>query len=743
MMASRTETVVGSVERITYRNDESGYVVARLRPENQPANVVTIVGVLPGVFEGERIEAKGEWQKHRKFGMQYHVSDFKSLDPVTIPGIRKYLASGLIKGIGPVYAERIVKKFGDQTLDILDKQTNRIREVPGIGSKRAELIKDAWKSQRQIREVMIFLASQGISASYAVRIYKSYGYKSLSVLRENPYQLADDIFGVGFLTADKIAKQIGVGSTEPARLESGLKYLLNQATDKGHLYLPEEELIKSASLLLEVSESDLVPVLDSLVRVGHLVKESENIFLPAFFNAENELAEMLMRLMNAPPITFDVAVARQFLSDPQGSDGPQFNQKQKSAVERSLKHKILVITGGPGTGKTTLVRGILQLFSHLEQKILLASPTGRASKRLSETTGRQALTIHRLLEFDGKSRSFNRNARNQLQCDGLILDEMSMVDTVLARNLLSAIPINARLVMVGDADQLPSVGAGNVLRDIIESGAVPTVQLDEVFRQEADSQIVMNAHRINSGLMPDLSRKDPPTRDGERAAKAATLPKDDFGDLLFAKIEEPEQGADIIINLCAEKLPARYGYDPMKDIQILTPMYRGVLGADNLNRLLQSSLNPTGQSVKRGNQELRRGDRVMQIRNNYDKSVFNGDVGIVKSIRPEDEKLSVDFGPIVNYDYTDLDELALAYAITVHKSQGSEFRVVIMPLVTQHYLMLQRNLLYTAVTRAKELIILVGSKKALAMAIKNNYVQKRNTRLMERLVQNSRGVSGS
>jgi exodeoxyribonuclease V alpha subunit len=726
------KTLTGTIERITYQNEENNYVVARLRVDGGSTNLVTIVGTLPAVFEGERIRAEGEWQKHRKFGYQFHVTEFTSLPPTTVQGIQKYLGSGLISGIGPVYAEKIVKTFGLDTLRMLDESPERVKEIDGIGKKRAQQIREAWQSQKQVREVMLFLAGHGVGTGYAIKIFKQYGHQTLAVLRKNPYQLADDIWGIGFLTADKIAKNIGVSEHEPARIESGIKYSLNLATEQGHLYLPKSELVQSGSELLKLPEGALSEVYKALVRLGHLIEERDCVFLPQYHQAETELAQMLIRLLNAPFRRIGKDLAQGWLEKIR-TQGVEYNQKQKEAIFRSLSEKVLVITGGPGTGKTTLVQGIIQLFAQLRQTVRLAAPTGRAAKRLSETTGQPAFTIHRLLEFEGGRRQFNRNAKYPLHLDVLILDEVSMVDTLLARHLLEALPTTARLILVGDVDQLPSVGAGNVLKEIIRSKRIPVVLLDEIFRQERDSMIVQNAHRINRGLTPEMTRKSPGESRRYASGSHRIRPRDDFGDLLFVQEEEPENALSLILELCAEKLPNRYGYDPIRQIQILTPIYKGILGADNLNKMLQDRLNPNALATQIGKHEFRVKDRVMQIRNNYDKMTFNGDIGHINLIDLKDQKVIVDFDMPVTYEFSELDEMVLAYATTVHKSQGSEFPVVIMPIVTQHYIMLQRNLLYTALTRARELMILIGTKKALGMAVRNNQVQERNTRLAERL----------
>ncbi len=730
--------LTGTIERITYQNAENDYVVAQLRLEIPTKDLVTIVGTLPAAFEGERLQVEGEWQKHLKFGEQFRVQKILTLPPVTLNGLRLYLGSGLIRGIGPVYADKIVAKFGLATLKILDEQPQRLCEVDGIGDKRSELIRSAWRSQQEIKEIMMFLAEHGVSSTYALTVYKEYGKSTLTVLRQNPYQLAEDIYGIGFLTADKIAKNLGVADDEPARIEAGIKYTLNQAAEQGHLFLPREELVRTSSELLHVTAVQLEEVCRVLCQVSHLIEEEGAIYLPAFYHAEKGLAERLLQMQNAPTPAIGGTKALQESHFLFGGQKLDYNRQQQAALRAVLSKKLLIITGGPGTGKTTLVNGIIRIFENLGQMVQLCAPTGRAAKRLTETTGHKAQTIHRLLEYEPQEHAFKHDSRQPLRLDVLIVDEMSMVDCTLAYHLVQALPLAARLILVGDVDQLPSVGAGNVLRDLIDSNFITTIQLTEIFRQAHDSQIIVNAHQINSGLLPDLTRKGEGEKQASKIKPGRLLPRQDYGDFLFVQEEEPEKIVGMIQELCQIKLPQRYGYRSLQDIQILTPMYRGALGADNLNQVLQETLNPGKPALKRSQFELRVGDRVMQIRNNYDRRVFNGDLGFIRNVDREEQKLTVAFDKVVSYDFSDLDELVLAYAITVHKSQGSEHPVVIMPLVTQHYIMLQRNLLYTAVTRAKELLILLGTKKALALAVKNNQVVQRYTRLHQRLNVTSR-----
>lgn len=723
----------GTIERITYRNEENNYIVARFLPEDAGKEVITIVGTLPAAVTGERMQITGEWQKHNKFGYQFQVKKLTVLLPVTKKGIENYLGSGLIKGIGPAYAQKIVHKFGFETFNVLDHDPDRLSEVEGIGEKRLNMIKQAWKSQSAVREIMVFLAERGISSTYALKIFKEYGNQTLSVLKQNPYRLADDIFGIGFLTADKIARNLGVDEDEPARIEAGIKYVLTRATEQGHLFLPEVELFRASSDLLNIPKQKVTIVCEELYRVSHLVNDNGAVYLNLLYNVEKGLAERLIQLKKAPVTLLNTEKIWRDTEKLRRLQGVEYSSRQKEALIEALKEKLLVITGGPGTGKTTIVKGIIQIFEYLGRRVFLTAPTGRAAKRLAESTGRRAQTIHRLLEFDPAVKQFKHNQKYPLRADMVIVDEMSMVDCTLAFHLVKAVPLNARLIIVGDVDQLPSVGAGNVLREIMDSGCVATVHLNEIFRQAQDSQIIINAHRINRGLMPNLELKKVQKREESVSSRFRLLPRDDYGDFLFVQEDDPEQIVSLIRELCEVKLPRRYNYKPKQDIQILTPMYRGILGADNLNRVMQEALNPNTKKISRGSYELRVGDRVMQIRNNYDKKVFNGDLGFVQQIDAEEQTVLILFEKSVEYDFSELDELVLAYAITVHKSQGSEYPVVIMPITTQHFIMLQRNLLYTAITRAKELNVLLGSTKALALAIKNNKVSKRNTRLAWRL----------
>jgi len=714
------EKLEGTIERITYQNEKTGYVIARLQPKHGASRLrgqsglTTIVGKIASINPGENVVLSGFWTSHPKYGRQFKVMEYRVVYPSTTEGIRRYLGSGLIKGIGPVSAKRIVKHFGRQALDVIEHQLDRLIEVEGIGPKRVEMIRKAWEQQKQIKEVMLFLQSHNVSTAYAVKIYKHYGEDAVRVVRDNPYRLAKDVWGIGFITADKIARNLGVEEDSPQRIEAGVRYVLRQAAERGHVFLPIEKLVENSAEILKVP-AELVPAsIRALKESGDVIIEDNRVYLPPFFHSEAEVAKNLALLIGRPKLSPRQQWIEQQINGLEKEEGITFAPQQRMAIRKALTEPVVVITGGPGTGKTTITRAIIRLCNKTKQRLLLCAPTGRAAKRLSEITGREAKTIHRLLEFDPQKLTFNKNEFNPLAVDTLIVDEVSMIDILLMHSLLKAVPQEASLILVGDADQLPSVGAGNVLKDIIASERVEVVRLTEIFRQAQQSRIVTNAHQINQGFFPEIRNRK-------------------TGDFFFIEEENPAQVVEIIRDLCVRRLPAHYGYHPIEDIQVLSPMYRGETGAINLNRLLQQTLNPNGQSYKRGESEFRVGDKVMQIVNNYNKEVFNGDIGRIAEIDLECQTMKVGFDHLVTYDFTEIDELVLAYAISVHKSQGSEHKAVVMPIITQHYLMLQRNLLYTAVTRAKELLVLVGTKKALAIAVKNNRVIERHTWLSQRL----------
>jgi exodeoxyribonuclease V alpha subunit len=706
----------GQIERITYHNEENHYTIARIRLEDRK-NLVTIVGNIASLAPGEVLRLMGIWERHPTYGEQFRVTSYESLVPATIKGIERYLGSGLIKGIGPVMAKRLVEKFGPATLDVIETDTARLQEVEGIGSKRIGMIQTAWAEQKEVRNVMLFLQGHEVSSSYAAKIYRQYGKASIRVVRENPYRLAEDIFGIGFLTADKIAMKLGIPKDSAMRAEAGIMHVLQKLADEGHVYYPHEPLIEECRNILDIETAAVRNALEKTATEKKIVVENDAVYLAGYFASEVGIAGAITALLEAPKdlARYNSEKAIQWV---QKELQISLAEGQRMAVKAALEKKVVVITGGPGTGKTTIIKAILRIYEGAGLRALLAAPTGRAAKRMSEAAAHEAKTIHRLLEFSPRTAEFRRNEQSPLDADLVVVDEASMVDTLLMYHFIKAVPRHATLLLVGDVDQLPSVGAGNVLSDIIDSGAIPTARLNEIFRQSQQSLIIVNAHRINHGEFPVLTSV---------AGKVQ--------DFYFIEVEEPEEVCRRIIELCAGKIPARFGFDPIADIQVLAPMHRGTVGASNLNAELQKHLNRSGVEFVRGGKVLKAGDKVMQIRNNYDKDVYNGDIGRVAAIDREEQELSVDFdGRRVPYDFIELDELVLAYAVSVHKSQGSEYPAVVMPLLTQHYLMLQRNLLYTAVTRGKKLVVLIGTKKALAIAIKNNRPRLRYTRLRERLI---------
>ncbi len=715
----------GVIDRITYRNEENGYTVAKLKCNDLTGQECTIVGNFASLAAGETVRAEGEWVLHADYGRQFKVERLTPLAPATKEAIEKYLGSGMIKGIGPVTAARLVKKFGLQTLDVIEQTPERMTEVDGLGPQRAEVIARAFAEQRHVRDVMLFLRSYDISPAYAQRIYRRYGSRTMEVLRENPYRLASEVFGIGFKTADRIAQSMGLPADSPHRADACLRYVLGAAGDEGHTFLPSGDLFERAGEALGLPGETLGGGLDRLAAAGEVVVDGvDGVFLASYYRAETEVAERLTDCLRAGSGRAERGT--HLIADAEAASGITLAGQQREAVATALVVPVLVITGGPGTGKTTITRTLLSCFDRLRWKVELAAPTGRAAKRMTEACRREARTIHRLLEYgfdEPRGVTFRRNADRPLEADAVIVDEMSMVDIALMQSLMRAVRPGTKLVLVGDADQLPSVGAGNVLRDIIASGVVPVVRLTEVFRQAADSQIVANAHRINSGRFPDLNGKE--------------------SDFFFMEEADPDKARDLIVQLVSKRLPPFLNVDPLQDIQVITPMRRTSLGVERLNADLQEALNPEAgdrQALAAHGAVFRRGDKVMQIRNNYEKEVFNGDIGIVAEVDLEEGEVLVSYpaagGPLrVAYDRTELDEIVLAYATSVHKSQGSEFPVVVMPVTTQHYVMLQRNLLYTAVTRAKRLVVLVGTKKALGIALNNNRVETRYSALAGRLAK--------
>lgn len=698
------------VERITYQNPENGYSVMRVKVKGYD-ELVTLVGNLLEVPAGSVLLCEGDWKVDKRYGSQFVAQTWEEVMPATLYGIEKYLGSGLVKGIGPKFAQLIVNRFGLDTIEIIETDIERLYEVPGIGRKRVEKIAESWEKQKDIKNVMLFLQGYGVSTAYAAKIYRQYGKESIDTVKTNPYKLADDIWGIGFKTADTIASKMGYEKNDLRRLKSGVTYTLSHMAEEGNVYAEEEQLVKSAIELLDADEAPVRQAISEMLQSEDLIADAEAIYMPPFYYAEVGAANRLNKLLdcvegNLFNIIPDISVISK-------QTGIEYDEVQAEAIREAVSSKVMVLTGGPGTGKTTTTQGIIAALKAMGLRILLAAPTGRAAKRMSEATGMEAKTIHRLLEYNPKD-GYKRNDDNPLEGDALIVDECSMIDLLLMNNLMKAIPAGMRLVLVGDIDQLPSVGAGNVLRDIIDSKRIPVIRLTRIFRQAQESRIVMSAHAINKGVFPDTSN-------GKNT------------DFFFIQQEDPEQAVDTIVKLVKERLPNAYKR-PTSDIQVLTPMQRGVVGAANLNMALQTVLNPGQVSLNRSGYSFRQGDRVMQLRNNYDKEVFNGDLGYIERVDMEDRTLFVCFdGRTVEYDVSELDELTLAYATTIHKSQGSEYPIVVMPVLMTHYVMLQRNLIYTGITRAKKICVLVGTKKALSFAIRNLSVLKRNTKLKERL----------
>jgi exodeoxyribonuclease V alpha subunit len=732
-----SEQLRGIVERVTYYNEETGYSVVRLDVPGQ-RDLVSVVGNLPEVQPGESLRLEGTWATHQLYGRQFRVERCEQVLPATVEGIKKYLGSGLVKGVGPVTAERIVQRFGADTLRMLDEEPRRLREALGVGKKRAAAIAQAWEEQKHIREVMLFLSSHGVTTGLAVKIYKTYGDDALTVVQEDPYRLARDIWGVGFKTADKIARDLGLPPDSPSRVQAGVAYALGQQADEGHVYAPEPDLTKEAAELLEVPTelvADAIEALDAgeIVRRetltyssppqegtegGHTLKEEQAVYLSPFYYGEVGVTNRLRALVESPAtrlLPFRSVDWDNLLRQVTRDSEIELSSQQQEAVQAALTHKVTVLTGGPGTGKTVSVRTVIAALEALGCRYALCAPTGRAAKRLSEATDRPAKTVHRMLEYSPLD-GFRRNEENPLEVDCLIVDESSMLDLLLTNHLLKAVDPSAHVLFVGDIDQLPSVGAGDVLRDVIGSDRAAVVRLTTIFRQAADSGIVVNAHRINRGEFPILNEYD---------------------DFYFFSKEEPEEAADLLVDVVQRRVPEKFGFDPVDEVQVLAPMYRGACGVANLNTRLQEALNPASPKKperRMGGRLFRVGDKVMEVQNNYLKEVFNGDIGRVTKIDSVEQTLTVviDGRPVV-YDWGETDELVHAFAVSVHKSQGSEYPTVVIPMLTQHYLMLQRNLFYTAITRAKQLVVLVGTRRAIAIAVKNNKVRERHSGLSVRL----------
>lgn len=727
MPADNLTDLRGQIERVTYTNAENNYTVARVKVYGRK-DLVTVVGHIVNPTPGEVISMKGEWINHPKYGEQFNLAFCQSTTPATVYGIEKYLGSGLVKGIGPVMAKRIVKKFKEETLNVIESDIERLADIEGIGKKRIGMIQKAWDEQKEIRVIMIFLQSHGVSSGYSAKIYRQYGNDSIRIVKENPYRLATDIFGIGFVTADKIAQNIGFAKDSELRAEAGILHVLHEMADEGHVYYAYEPLIEKCREILGIDREIIAKAIGTLALDKRIVIEDlkeeirdfkgdrRAVYLAAFHAAETGLSTRLKTIIRTPRTLrkIDPGKAIQWIQEKLGI---VLADKQIEAVRCLAENKVMVVTGGPGTGKTTIINAFIRIFSGIQAGILLAAPTGRAAKRMMEATGHEAKTIHRLLEYSRRKGGFQKDGDSPLDCDLLIIDEASMIDTLLMHHLLKAVPANATLILVGDVNQLPSVGAGNVLRDLIESQTVPVVELNEIFRQARESSIIVGAHRINEGKMPNL-----------------TSSRDETNDFYFIEQEDPRKVMELIISLVKERIPKKFGFDAIDDIQVLTPMYRGIVGASNLNIELQNALNPGDQGVSRFGRLYKVNDKVMQIANNYDKEVYNGDIGrIVRIDREEQEIVVIMDDREVAYDYSELDELVHAYALSIHKSQGSEYPAVVIPILTQHYILLQRNLLYTGVTRGKKLVVMIGTQKAMAIAVRNNKTQKRYTLLDERM----------
>ena len=713
------ENIAGFIERITYHNPDNGYAVLKAKVKGQ-RDLITIIGNVPCISVGEQILASGSWNNNIKHGLQFKAEFLKSLRPNTLFGIEKYLGSGLIRGIGQHFAKKLVDAFGENVFEIIELTPGRLREVTGIGLLRVKQITKSWDEQKIVREIMVFLQSHGVSTTKATRIFKTYGQDAITLVSENPYQLAKDIHGIGFLSADKIAKNLGIAEDSLIRARAGINYTLMEALSDGHCALPEDILLQNAVKLLNISEAILKEALLTELNTENLTVDSIDgtpcIFLTAYFIYEKTIAKKLKVLSEAKPIWNSIVVDKAI---------PWVEEKltikladiQKEAIRTVIQSKVVVITGGPGTGKTTLVNSILKILNAKSIKVKLCAPTGRAAKRLSESTNSEALTIHRLLQFNPSTRDFKFNEHNPLDCDLLIVDECSMIDVQIMQSLLKALPPSSGLIMVGDVDQLPSVGAGQILHDVIKSNVIPTVRLEQIFRQAANSDIIINAHLINQGKFPKLK---PP--------KSET----DFY-FIQSKLEDV---VPKIIDIVKNRIPKKFGFNPISDIQVLCPMLRGGVGVRSLNIELQNALNPNYlEGIERFGQIYATNDKVMQIENDYDKEVYNGDIGFIKSINKETQELFINFDSHdVKYDFSDLDQVTLSYATTIHKSQGSEYPVVVIPIMMQHFLMLKRNLIYTGITRGKKLVIIIGEKKALAMGIKSSGNLSRYSKLKEFLL---------
>ena len=721
------ETLTGLIERVTYHNPENGFAVLKVQVKGRQ-DLATVIGSTTSVSAGENLEATGKWVVDREHGQQFKADELKTTHPASAEGIEKYLASGAIRSIGPKFAAKIVGIYKERTLEIFETAPDFLLHIKGIGQERVKRISQSWKEQKEVRKIMLFLAEHGISFGRAVRIYRTYGQESIAKIKENPYRLADDIRGIGFKTADELAAKMGIDRNSPYRARAAVQYTLQDLASQGHVGYPEPGVVEHTTKLVEIDQLIVEAAVKSAVAEKTVIREPVEgeswLYLTALHRAEVGLAQSVHRIASTTPHPMPKIDVEKAISWVEGKLGIKLALGQQEAIRQACQHKMLVITGGPGVGKTTLVRSILEIFQAKKMKCVLAAPTGRAAKRMAETTGQTAKTIHRLLEFDPATGDFKRNQQHPLAGDLFVLDEVSMVDVVLGHQVLRAVPSNACVILVGDMDQLPSVGPGSVLADLIASEVVPVVRLTEIFRQAAESEIVTAAYAINQGRMPELK-----------------APDEGLSDFYFIEAYEPEAIQDLIVRLVKERIPKRFGFNPKTDIQVLTPMNRSVLGARNLNQVLQTALNSSdgGPEIQRFGWTFRLRDRVIQTENDYNRDVFNGDLGVIESINRIEQEMVVNFeGRQVEYDFGDLDEIALAYVLSIHKSQGSEFPCVVIPLHTQHYMMLQRNLLYTAITRGKKLVVLVGTKKALGMAVRRQDTAKRFTALKGRL-QGERG----
>jgi len=733
MLEEQPVKIIGTLEKIVFKNPDSDYFIGKIRSEENH-ELITIVGNMIEVQPGERISITGKWVENKKYGMQLEIESFEVIIPTTTDGIEKYLGSGLIKGIGPVMAGRIVSEFGIDTLKILDSEPERLLNVDGFATKRLELIKKEWKKQKYIREIMIFMHSYGISNSYAAKIYNKYGNNSISILKSNPYRLIEDVSGIGFKTADKIAENLGIEKESNFRLQSGVMYLLNEITDSGNCYYPHEDIIQVSMELLTVGEPKIIKAIEELEKQKKIVIKNngnKKVYLKNIYDAELYVCSKLMEIKDCRKVKTE---GKTLFSDINSisdieiinkinkiafESKIELNEDQIEAVKKSVQEKVLIITGSPGTGKSTILNIIIRFLEQYGKSVVIGAPTGRASKRLNEATGKDAKTIHRLLKYQPKLNKFLKNENDQIVADLIIVDEASMLDIKLFKSLLGAVSKNSKLILVGDVDQLPAVGPGNVLSDIINSKIFSVVRLETIYRQGGKSQIIYNAHRIRDGIYP-------------------VIKKSEYNDFFFIEKTVPEQVVDMILYLITERIPSKFNYDPCTDIQVIVPTNKGTVGVNNLNIRIQEMLNRNKNFLVRGSNIFKLNDRVIQLKNNYEKEVYNGDIGFIKKIDLEMKEISVNYdGRLVNYDFYDLDELNLSYAISIHKSQGSEFKCVIIPILTSHYMLLQRNLLYTALTRAREVAVLIGNKKAIGMAVNKNVVEKRYTSLRDFLLKES------